>query len=515
MASNYSTHQGSSALSDFRRKALLAQLKARNIVAHYVYYIDLTAPLEESQRGSIAYLLVCDGGNSEPAHDGKGKAYIFYVFPRTGTISPWSSKATSIAHVCGLRNKVRRIERGVVYKIFTNEHIVEDMPKWSKIFYDRMTQELSPDKPGLDGMFAQSEGETATIISIFDQVEPRKALEVANKNLGLALDPSEIFYLIDACGAYGNEPLRRDLYLVELFTFAQINSEHCRHKQFKALGTTIDGGLPNVLSLFGMIRNTYRQHPEGIISAYTDNAAVMEGPKGSYLAPTQVTGLWTQTETNVPYLAKVETHNHPTAVSPFAGAATGSGGEIRDEGAVGRGSEPKAALCGFAVSDLNIPGFKQEWEIDIGRPEHIASGLQILLEGPIGSAGYNNEFGRPCITGFFRTLTISIPIGNGEFEIRGYHKPMMVAGGVGSVRPELALKDPDLVKAGTHLIILGGPAMRIGLGGGAASSIASHEDNVELAFASVQRGNAEVQIKAQEVINTCSAMGTSSPILVC
>lgn len=513
MASDYFTHQGSSALSDFRRNALAIKVGAHDILAYHVHYVCLNGPLEERERNSISYLLTYDDvpPNKIQIEDKvDGKAYTFYVFPRTGTISPWSSKATSIAHVCGLKNKVRRIERGIVYKVFTDEDIIE-IPKWENTIYDRMTQELSREEPPMDKMFAQHEAAPATIVSILDQEDPRKALEAANRNLGLALDSSEIDYLVDAYGKDG--PLHRNPYLEELFMFAQINSEHCRHKQFNA-SWTIDGQVKH-MSLFDMIGNTYRKHPEYVISAYSDNAAVIEGAEGSFLAPTWATGSWTDTKERVDYLVKVETHNHPTAVSPFPGAATGSGGEIRDEGAVGRGSKPKAGLCGFAVSDLNIPGFRQKWEIDVGKPAHIASSLDIILEAPIGSASFNNEFGRPCTTGFFRTLTTSIPIGNGKSEIRGYHKPIMIAGGIGSVRPQLALKDKGLVKAGAATIVLGGPAMLIGLGGGAASSVASHEDNVELDFASVQRGNAEVQRRAQEVINACTAMGESSPILVC
>ncbi|EER41069.1 phosphoribosylformylglycinamidine synthase [Histoplasma capsulatum H143] len=261
-----------------------------------------------------------------------------------------------------------------------------------------------------------------------------------------------------------------------------------------------------------MIRNTHKQHPEYTISAYSDNAAVLEGEVAGYWAPNPLNGEWTQTKEQVHFLAKVETHNHPTAVSPFPGAATGSGGEIRDEGSVGRGSKPKTGLTGFCVSDLLIPGHKQPWELDVGKPNHIASSLDIMLEAPIGSAAFNNEFGRPCTAGYFRTLLTRIDIGNGHSELRGYHKPIMIAGGVGTVRPQHALKNPHAVKPGSFLVVLGGPAMLIGLGGGAASSIASGEGSADLDFASVQRGNAEVQRRAQEVINACTAMGADNPI---
>ena len=509
MATGFYTHQGSSALSDFRLKSLTTKLGVNNITARYVHYVALKGVLDEAERKSLDYLLTYDDvPPSKRSIDSSvtNRATTLYVSPRTGTISPWSSKATSIAHVCGLETKVLRIERGILYTIFTDEKMTEESA-WKNKLYDRMTQELSYEEPSLETMFAQHEAAPATIIPVLNHSNPKEALEVAGKKLGLALDASEIDYLVDAY-----VQLHRDPYLEELFMFAQINSEHCRHKQFNA-SWTIDGQTKN-LSLFDMIKNTHRKHPEHVISAYSDNAAVIEGAKGSFLAPNWGTGSWTATEEMVHYLAKVETHNHPTAVSPFPGAATGSGGEIRDEGAVGRGSRPKTGLCGFAVSDLNIPGFRQEWEIDVGKPDHIASSLDIMLDAPLGAASFNNEFGRPCTTGFFRTLSMKLPLGDGRYEIRGYHKPIMIAGGIGSVRPQLALKDPGIVKPGAVTIVLGGPAMLIGLGGGAASSVASHEGNVELDFASVQRGNAEVQRRVQEVINTCAAMGRSSPILV-
>lgn len=292
--------------------------------------------------------------------------------------------------------------------------------------------------------------------------------------------------------------------------FAQVNSEHCRHKQFNA-SWTIDGEQkPN--TLFGMIRNTHKLSPAHTVSAYSDNAAVLEGNDAVHWAPDADTKTWTSTPETVHFVAKVETHNHPTAVSPFPGAATGSGGEIRDEGAVGRGSKPKAGLSGFSVSDLLIPGHRQPWEIDMGKPNHIASSLDIMLEAPIGSAAFNNEFGRPCTLGYFRTLTTRVTTPGGEDEVRGYHKPIMLAGGLGTVRPIHAMKEQGLIEPGAYLIVLGGPAMLIGLGGGAASSIASGEGSVDLDFASVQRGNPEQQRRAQMVIDACVALGTKNPI---
>jgi phosphoribosylformylglycinamidine synthase len=294
--------------------------------------------------------------------------------------------------------------------------------------------------------------------------------------------------------------------------FAQVNSEHCRHKQFNA-NWTVDG-LSMGKSLFGMIRNTHTVHknPEYTVSAYSDNAAVLTGEYASFWAPDYSTGRWTQTKERVHLLIKVETHNHPTAISPFPGAATGSGGEIRDEGAVGRGSAPKAGLCGFWVSELLIPDHKAPWELDIGRPAHYASSLDIMLEAPIGSARFNNEFGRPCLLGCFRTLLTEVDAGSDGREMYGFHKPIMIAGGVGTVRPQHALKNGSDVKSGAHVIVLGGPAMLIGLGGGAASSADSGESSVELDFNSVQRENPEQERRAQQVINACVALGDDNPI---
>ena len=267
-------------------------------------------------------------------------------------------------------------------------------------------------------------------------------------------------------------------------------------------------------SLFGMIRTTHEENPHHVVSAYSDNAAVLAGfDDATFLAPSHHNREWIASTEPVYHVIKVETHNHPTGISPYPGAATGAGGEIRDEGAVGRGSSPRVGLCGFNVSDMNIPGLKQPWEMDVGRPGHVASSLQIMLEAPIGSASFNNEFGRPALTGYFRTLLTKLPLANGEEELRGYSKPIMIAGGVGTVRPQHALKDPSIVPSGSHVIILGGPAMLIGLGGGSASSVTSTEGSAELDFASVQRGNAEVQRRAQEVINACTAMGSANPIL--
>ena len=316
---------------------------------------------------------------------------------------------------------------------------------------------------------------------------------------------SRMEYLVQAYKNLGRSP-----HDIELFMFSQVNSEHCRHKQFNA-NWTIDG-ISMGKSLFEMIRNTHQENPDFTVSAYSDNAAVLQGEIASFWAPDYSTGSWRQIKERVHFLVKVETHNHPTAISPFPGAATGSGGEIRDEGAVGRGSSPKAGLCGFWVSDLLIPDHKQPWEIDLGKPAHYASSLDIMLEAPIGSARFNNEFGRPCLTGCFRTLLVNFDAGSDGLETRGYHKPIMIAGGVGTVRPQHALKDGKDVREEAHVIVLGGPAMLIGLGGGAASSAASGEGSAELDFASVQRGNPEMERRAQMVINACTALGEHNPI---
>jgi len=518
---SYLAIAGSAAYSDFRLTRIAKAIGANDVRAVWIHYVNPLADMGGEQRRMLNQLLdygerpgpqdrlcqtLLDGLNRHgDARDPKTR--IFYVSPRPGTVSPWSSKATNIAHVCGLDSYIKRIERGMaIAATFENVPDSDSIPNPDTL-HDRMTQAISSAPPVLERMFAESEPAEAQEIDFFTEGKsPKESLEAANRKLGLALDKSEIEYLVEAY----EKQLKRAPMDIELFMFAQVNSEHCRHKQFNA-DWTIDG-LSKPQSLFSMIRNTQRRHKQKVVSAYSDNAAVMEGSNASHWAPDFSTGEWKGTKEMVHYLAKVETHNHPTAVSPYPGAATGSGGEIRDEGAVGRGSRPKTGLAGFNVSDLLIPGHEQPWELDVGKPAHIASSLDIMLEAPIGSAAFNNEFGRPCTTGYFRTLTIRVPVKDGESEIRGYHKPIMLAGGVGTVRPQHALKSDSLVKSGAHVIVLGGPAMLIGLGGGAASSIQSGEGNVELDFASVQRGNAEVQRRAQEVINTCTSLGSRNPI---
>lgn len=509
----YLTHEGSSAFSKFRTRILQDRIGATSVRAKWVHFVCLTKDVGEVEEKVLAQLLAY--GESSLDEDNllsskeDSNTYKFYVTPRTGTISPWSSQATSIAHVCGLERAVKRIERGMVIAVTMDKPLPKGSIPFADVIHDRMTQTISLEPPDLTVMFVEHAPAPVQVIPMHRKdIDPRHALEAANRKLGLALDEAEIDYLVDAYSLQG--PLARDPTDVELFMFAQVNSEHCRHKQFNATWT-IDG-VEKPHSLFDMIKNTHEQSPKHVVSAYSDNAAVLEGEKASFWGPDHSTGEWTESKEVVHYLAKVETHNHPTAVSPYPGAATGSGGEIRDEGSVGRGSRPKAGLAGFSVSDLLIPGHEQPWELNIGRPQHIASSMDIMLEGPIGSAAYNNEFGRPCTTGYFRTLSTRIPIAGDKSEVRGYHKPIMLAGGVGTVRPQHAIKDSAVVEPLAQIIVLGGPAMLIGLGGGAASSVTSGEGSVDLDFASVQRGNAEVQRRAQEVINTCTAMGVSNPI---
>ncbi|PLN85904.1 phosphoribosylformylglycinamidine synthase [Aspergillus taichungensis] len=509
-SSSYVTIPGSVAFSHSRGHAIAASVGAQDVRAQWVHYVHAAQPLEAAQQGVLEQLLHYGDITDIPASfsDADGPHDNFYVFPRTGTISPWSSQATAISHVCGLRKYVKRIERGIKISILRTAS-ESYKPGYQDVLHDRMTQIISQEEPDLHLMFSEHSPLPLETIPIYgSDKSPKEVLQEANKRLGLALEESEIDYLAEAYGPNG--PLARDPTDVELFMFAQVNSEHCRHKQFNA-SWVIDGKqMPN--SLFAMIRNTHKKHPEHTVSAYSDNAAVLEGAPAAFWSPHPFTGEWNHAKEIVHFLAKVETHNHPTAVSPYPGAATGSGGEIRDEGAVGRGSKPKAGLAGYCVSDLLIPGLRQPWELDVGRPSHIASALDIMLEAPIGSAHYNNEFGRPCISGYFRTLLTEIDVGNGEKELRGYHKPIMIAGGMGTVRPQHAIKEPETVKPGSFLVVLGGPAMLIGLGGGAASSITSGEGSADLDFASVQRGNAEVQRRAQEVINACVAMGDNNPI---
>ncbi|MBA4284778.1 MAG: phosphoribosylformylglycinamidine synthase [Xanthomonadaceae bacterium] len=416
-----------------------------------------------------------------------------YIVPRIGTLSPWSSKATDIARVCGL-DGVRRIERGRLYLLDG----VKTLPAAALAdLHDPMTESVLTAAAGLQHVFAT--GTRRSLRSVDVLAGGRDALVKANRDWGLALSNDEIDYLVAHYSGAGKNPTD-----AELMMFAQVNSEHCRHKIFNA-EFTVDGAVqPD--SLFGMIKLTYKASPEGVLSAYKDNASVIEGHQAMRFFP-EADRVWKEHREPVHILMKVETHNHPTGISPAPGAATGSGGEIRDEAATGRGGRPKAGLSGFTVSNLRIPGFVQPWEQDLGKPERIASSLQIMLDGPIGAASYSNEFGRPVLNGYFRTYEQQLPDGS----LRGYHKPIMIAGGYGNIRGQHVEK--LAVVEGAKLVVLGGPAMLIGLGGGAASSMATGASTAELDFASVQRANPELERRCQEVVDQCWALGAANPIL--
>jgi len=494
------TFRGSPALSSFRSEKLLSQLQSSvssisHIYAEYVHFADVEGELSAEQTATLQKLL--SYGPAYSAEEPAGELLV--VIPRFGTISPWASKATDIAHNCGLQS-VHRLERGVAYYILASGALSDaDMALAKALIHDRMIEIVLTDFNDAAALFEQAEPQVGSHVDILGS--GRDALVAANTELGLALSPDEIDYLMSYF-----ESDKRNPGEAELMMFAQANSEHCRHKIFNA-DWVIDGKAQDI-SLFGMIRNTYNQSPAGILSAYHDNSAVMEGHvAGRFFADVE-TSEYTLHQEAMPILMKVETHNHPTAISPFSGAATGSGGEIRDEGATGRGSKPKAGLSGFSVSNLKIPGFAQPWETDYGKPERIVSALDIMVEGPLGAAAFNNEFGRPNINGYFRTFEETVPgvsiDGKQGDEVRGYHKPIMLAGGYGNMRKEHI--DMIDMPAGTPVVLLGGPAMLIGLGGGAASSMASGESAENLDFASVQRGNPEMERRCQEVIDRCWAM---------
>jgi len=493
--------RGTPALSDFRLQKLLndfqkESLPVAGVYAEFVHVVELSSELTLEKKGVIDQLL--SYGPKRESHKPAGT--LFVVAPRPGTISPWSSKATDIAHICGL-SEVIRIERAIAYYIDFNGGATE--PVLTKIkakIHDRMTQKVFPAFDLLSVLFSHAEPRPLIEVPILK--EGRDALVRADKKLGLALAPDEIDYLLENFTVLNRNPSD-----VELMMFAQANSEHCRHKVFGA-EWTIDGQKMDH-SLFQMIKNTYKMHSTNILSAYKDNAAVMTGvTAGRYYAdPRNNKYDWHKEVIHT--LMKVETHNHPTAISPFPGAATGSGGEIRDEGATGRGSKPKAGLAGFSVSNLKLPGAVQPWEKDFGKPSRIASPLDIMIEGPLGGAAFNNEFGRPNILGYFRTFEQEVPSLQGS-EVRGYHKPIMLAGGLGSIKEKHVEKGH--INSGDHLIVLGGPAMLIGLGGGAASSVTSGSGNEDLDFASVQRENPEMERRCQEVIDRCWAMDDENPI---
>jgi len=494
---------GAPALSEFRLKRLMRSLQEygcelSSLTAHHLFLIELLTDLDANARQRIDALL---GSTSAIQMPGEGAVAI--VLPRAGTISPWSSKATDIFNNCGLTS-VARVERGVIYTLHGKAQPTpsrQSLLSAAPALHDRMVETLMFDFAECSRHFVREGGKSFSEVDL--QVGGLQALQEANRQLGLALSDDEVEYLFEHYQRFERNPTD-----AELMMFAQANSEHCRHKIFNA-SWTIDGeAMPH--SLFAMIRHSHQCNPGDILSAYHDNAAVITGHRGQRFLPASVDGRYVPIDEQIHIQIKVETHNHPTAISPFPGAATGSGGEIRDEGATGNGSKPKAGLCGFCVSNLHIPALRQPWESNPAKPERIASALDIMLDGPIGAAAFNNEFGRPNLCGFFRTYEEQVEFA-GELELRGYHKPIMVAGGLGNIRPLNVDKKP--VPVDTAIVVLGGPAMLIGLGGGAASSVASGRSEETLDFASVQRGNPEMQRRAQEVIDRCIALGDDSPIL--
>ncbi len=514
--------QGGPALSDFRLRKLLADLQLKipvisGVDTRFLHFIDTrysdsapgangrdVAGLDSKSKEVLQKILDYGPRTDLPGEPESSKkdittapGFFRLVTPRPGTISPWSSKATDIAHICGL-DAVHRIERGIAFlfqlKSDPDEGIISAI---DDAIHDRMTEAVMASAAQAEVLFTIAEPANLGSIALLE--EGAGAIERANIELGMALADDEIEYLADAFSALGRNPTD-----VELMMFAQANSEHCRHKTFRATWTL--DGEDQTYSLMEMIQHTFKHsNGEGVLSAYEDNASVIEGLPGSRFYPDPQTREYGYAPEDVHILMKVETHNHPTAIAPFPGAATGSGGEIRDEGAVGRGSKPKVGLTGYSVSSLHIPDLEEPWELDYGKPDRISSALDIMIQGPIGGAAFNNEFGRPNICGYFRTFEAEF-----EGEIRGYHKPIMIAGGMGNIRAGHVEKTN--IEVGASLIVLGGPAMLIGLGGGAASSMTTGSSDADLDFASVQRGNPEMEHRCQEVIDQCWQLGDHNPI---
>ena len=505
---------GARALSDFRAARVLAALQrvSSNIEAvsgRFVHFVHASRELTKAEEERLASLLTYGDAAEDVRAD-----LAFMVVPRLGTISPWASKATDIVKNCGIEG-VLRVERGTVYSLALKASLTqEEAAQAAGVLHDRMTESVVARDFPAENLFVELEGRPMATVALVE--EGRPALERANVEMGLALSPDEIDYLTDAFTKIGRNPTD-----VELMMFAQANSEHCRHKIFNARWTV--DGEEREETLFGMIRRTHKMAPQGTITAYADNAAIFEGAEVTRLYPRPGSGnefgrVFERKDEMTHTVFKVETHNHPTAISPFPGASTGSGGEIRDEGATGRGARPKAGLCGFTTSNLNLPELPQGFENDsdtvtgektdakYGAPSRIATPLSIMTEGPLGGAAFNNEFGRPNILGYFRTFEANI--GGTRY---GYHKPIMLAGGIGNIRDDQTKK--DVPPAGSLLIVLGGPGMRIGLGGGAASSMTTGSNSEALDFDSVQRGNPEMERRAQEVINRCWSMGDENPII--
>ena len=491
--------RGVTALSDFRveklfQKAAALGLPEVKLSSEFWYFVGSEKTLDAATVEKLQALLAAQSVEQTPkAREG---LHLFLVTPRLGTISPWASKATNIAENCGLEG-IERIERGMAVWL---EGALTDGQKqqWAALLHDRMTESVLTDIDAAAQLFHHIQSETFSSVDVLGG--GKEALVKANTEMGLALSADEIDYLVENYQALNRNPSD-----VELMMFAQANSEHCRHKIFNA--DFILNGEKQPKSLFGMIRDTHNAHPEGTIVAYKDNSSAIEGAKIERFYPNAAENQgYRFHEEDTHIIMKVETHNHPTAIAPFAGAATGAGGEIRDEGATGKGSRPKAGLTGFTVSNLNIPGLEQPWEQAYGKPGHIASPLDIMIEGPIGGAAFNNEFGRPNLLGYFRTFEEKF-----DGQVRGYHKPIMIAGGLGSIQAQQTHKDE--IPEGALLIQLGGPGMLIGLGGGAASSMNTGTNDASLDFNSVQRGNPEIERRAQEVIDRCWQLGDKNPII--
>ena len=491
--------RGVTALSDFRVEKLLQKAAALGLPevklkSEFWYFVGSEKALDAATVEKLQALLAAQSVKETP--EAREGLHLFLVTPRLGTISPWASKATNIAENCGLEG-IERIERGMAVWL---EGRLNDEQKqqWAALLHDRMTESVLPDFHTASKLFHHLESETFSSVDVLGG--GKEALVKANTEMGLALSADEIDYLVENYQALNRNPSD-----VELMMFAQANSEHCRHKIFNA--DFILNGEKQPKSLFGMIRDTHNAHPEGTVVAYKDNSSVIEGATIERFYPNAAENQgYRFHEEDTHIIMKVETHNHPTAIAPFAGAATGAGGEIRDEGATGKGSRPKAGLTGFTVSNLNIPDLKQPWEQDYGKPEHISSPLDIMIEGPIGGAAFNNEFGRPNLLGYFRTFEEKF-----DGQVRGYHKPIMIAGGLGSIQAQQTHKEE--IPEGALLIQLGGPGMLIGLGGGAASSMNTGTNDASLDFNSVQRGNPEIERRAQEVIDRCWQLGDKNPII--
>ena len=522
---------GSNALSAFRSQRLLTQLQAvaptiAEVSARYYHFIDASAPLSTEDTGRLTAMLTY--GEPVPETQYEGVTEEFFVIPRLGTISPWASKATDIAHNCGMAH-IHRVERGVAFKVVLKSGILgtgfgapkkladNEIQAVAALLHDRMTETVLRSADQAQALFTDLESRPLDQIDVLGA--GRAALVEANATMGLALAEDEIDYLFDAFSRVQRNPTD-----VELMMFAQANSEHCRHKIFNA-EWTIDGAKQDK-SLFQMIKNTHQLQPKGTIVAYSDNSAIMEGAEALRFYPRAGSQEYAPVTQLTHTLMKVETHNHPTAISPFPGASTGAGGEIRDEGATGRGAKPKAGLTGFTVSNLYLPDAVQPWENAAnvnsagkegsdkvyGKPERIASPLQIMVDGPLGGAAFNNEFGRPNLGGYFRVYEQNVgPTAINGNTVFGYHKPIMIAGGIGNISAEHTHKND--IPVGSLLLQLGGPGMRIGMAGAAASSMATGTNTADLDFDSVQRGNPEMERRAQEVINSCWQLGADNPII--